>query len=59
MKKIVLAYQKGGVAKSTTAYAMAAWLYNQGYEVLMIDIDLRANLSFTAGAVMCGLVLLP
>ena len=49
MKKIVLACQKGGVAKSTTAYTMAAGLYNQGYKVLMIDTDPQANLSFTAG----------
>lgn len=49
MKKIVLACQKGGVAKSTTAYTMAAGLYNDGYKVLMIDTDPQANLSFTAG----------
>ena len=49
MKKIVLACQKGGVAKSTTAYTMAAGLYNKGYKVLMIDTDPQANLSFTAG----------
>lgn len=48
MKKIVLACQKGGVAKSTTAYTMAAGLYNDGYKVLMIDTDPQANLSFTA-----------
>lgn len=49
MKKIVLACQKGGVAKSTTAYTMAAGLYNRGHKVLMIDTDPQANLSFTAG----------
>lgn len=49
MKKLVLACQKGGVAKSTTAYTMAAGLYNDGYKVLMIDTDPQANLSFTAG----------
>lgn len=49
MKKIVLACQKGGVAKSTTAYTMAVGLYNMNYKVLMIDTDPQANLSFTAG----------
>lgn len=49
MRKIVLACQKGGVAKSTTTYTMAAGLYNMGYKVLMIDTDPQANLSFTAG----------
>lgn len=49
MKKIVLACQKGGVAKTTTAHVMAAGLYNKGYKVLMIDTDPQANLSFTAG----------
>lgn len=49
MRKIVLACQKGGVAKSTTAYTMAAGLYKQGLKVLLIDTDPQANLSFTAG----------
>lgn len=49
MKKIVLACQKGGVGKSTTAYTMAIGLYNQDHTVLMIDTDPQANLSFTAG----------
>lgn len=49
MKNIVLAYQKGGVAKSTTVYTMSAGLNNMGYKVLMIDTDPQANLSFTTG----------
>lgn len=49
MKKIVLACQKGGVAKSTTVYTMSAGLNNMGYKVLMIDTDPQANLSFTTG----------
>lgn len=49
MKKIVLACQKGGVAKSTTAYTLATGLHNMNQKVLIIDTDPQANLSFTAG----------
>lgn len=50
MKTIVLACQKGGVAKTTTAYTLAAGLYKKGKKVLCVDTDPQANLSFTAGA---------
>lgn len=49
MKKIVLANQKGGVAKTTTAYALAVGLHNKGKKVLVMDCDPQSNLSFTAG----------
>lgn len=49
MKTITLTNQKGGVAKTTTSYALAAGLYRRGYSVLMIDTDPQCNLSFTCG----------
>ena len=49
MKTIVLTNQKGGVAKTTTAYAVAIGLYNQGGKVLIVDADPQSNLSYTAG----------
>ena len=49
MKTITLTNQKGGVSKSTTAYALAAGLHDKGNTVLIVDTDPQANLSFTAG----------
>lgn len=49
MKTIVLTNQKGGVAKTTTAYALATGLHNKGFSVLIVDADPQSNLSFTAG----------
>ena len=49
MKTIVLTNQKGGVAKTTTAYALAVGLHNKGYTVLVVDADPQSNLSYTAG----------
>ena len=49
MKTIVLTNQKGGVAKTTTAYALAAGLRNKGYRVLIVDADPQSNLTYTAG----------
>lgn len=49
MKTIVLTNQKGGVAKSTTAYALAIGLHNKGYKVLIVDADPQGNLTYTAG----------
>ena len=50
MKTIVLTNQKGGVAKTTTAYALAAGLRNKGYRVLIVDADPQGNLTYTAGS---------
>ena len=49
MKTIVLTNQNGGVAKTTTAYALVIGLHNQGNNVLIVDSDPQSNLSYTAG----------
>lgn len=49
MKTVVLTNQKGGVAKTTTSYALATGLHNKGYKVLIVDADPQGNLTFTAG----------
>ena len=64
MKTIVLANQKGGVAKTTTAMTLAEGLQELGYRVLLIDADPQCNSTSTYGAtventttlydVMCG-----
>ena len=41
---------KGGVGKTTTAYAMCCGLEHLGYKVLAVDLDPQCNLSFTSGA---------
>lgn len=50
MKTIVLTNQKGGVAKTTTAYALAAGLRDKGHHVLIVDADPQSNLTYTAGS---------
>lgn len=47
MKIIAVTNQKGGVAKTTTATAMAAGLRKRGYRVLLIDTDYQGNSSDT------------
>lgn len=50
MKTIVLANQKGGVAKTTTAMALAEGLAELGHRVLLIDCDPQCNSTSTYGA---------
>ena len=49
MKTITLSNQKGGVAKTSTCWAIACGLHKKGYRVLLVDLDPQTNLSFTAG----------
>lgn len=48
MKTITITNQKGGVAKTTTAWHLGVGLNKKGYKVLLIDMDPQSNLSFTA-----------
>ena len=49
MRIIAFSNQKGGVAKTTSSYAMAMGLARRDYKVLVIDADPQENLSMTAG----------
>ncbi len=47
MEIISIINQKGGVGKSTTAYAIGTGLQLRGFKVLFIDLDPQGNLSYT------------
>ena len=49
MRKIALLNQKGGVAKTTTTYNLAAVKASEGNRVLMIDLDPQASLTIACG----------
>ena len=54
MKTIVVANQKGGVAKTTTAVQMAAILDRLGHKTLLIDTDQQCNATSTYKAEVEG-----
>lgn len=48
MEVISIINQKGGVAKTTTAWALGVGLHKKGYRVLLVDMDAQCNLGFSA-----------
>jgi chromosome partitioning protein len=47
MKTIAFTNQKGGVGKTTSTINVGAGLAREGYEVLMVDLDPQANLTYS------------
>ena len=54
MKTIIVANQKGGIGKTTTATAVASILDAKGYKTLLIDADQQGNSSDTYKAAIEG-----
>jgi chromosome partitioning protein len=49
MEVITVANNKGGVGKTMSAYQLVCHLANEGFKVLVVDLDSQANLSSTFG----------
>lgn len=58
MKVIVIANQKGGIGKTTTAVAIASVLSSRGYKTLLIDADQQGNSTDTYRAEIEGVATL-
>lgn len=54
MKIIVVANQKGGIGKTTTATALSSMLSKKGFKTMLIDADAQGNSSDTYRAVIDG-----
>ncbi len=52
---IALANQKGGVAKTTTAFNLGVALHRRGRRVLLVDLDPQSSLSISAGLAVAKL----
>jgi chromosome partitioning protein len=53
--KIAVSSQKGGVAKTTTCVSLGACLAEQGYSVMVVDLDPQAHLTRSLGVDPDGL----
>ena len=58
MKVIVIANQKGGIGKTTTAVAVASILNKKGYKALLVDADQQGNSTDTYRAQVEGVATL-
>lgn len=55
MQVVTITNQKGGTAKTTTAWSLGVGLNKRGYRVLFVDLDAQTNLSFTANVDLLNL----